>query len=226
MPLGCRIIKTFPRPTPDLVSRFRDIPVANLDDVMNRTAAVDAAIKPLRFQEQLLGIAFTIRLPPGDNLMLHAALDLAKPGDVMVIDAGGFPDRAIFGELMASYCQSRGIRGIVCDGAVRDWDALASMEHFPIYARSVTPNGPYKNGPGEINVPVVIGGQTVHPGDIVVGDRDGLLFVDPAFASQLADAAKEVCLQETAIRNHIQEDGTYLRPWLEEKLQKIGCEIL
>ena len=226
MPIGCRIIKTFPRPAPDLVDRFRGIPVTNLDDVMNRTAAVDAAIKPLRFQEQLVGPAFTIRLPPGDNLMFHAALDLAQPGDVIVIDAGGFPDRAIFGELMASYCQSRGIRGIVCDGAVRDWDALASMEHFPIYARSVTPNGPYKNGPGEINVPVVIGGQTVRPGDIVVGDRDGLLFVDPVFASQLADAAKEVCLQETAIRNHIQEDGTYLRPWLEEKLQKIGCKIL
>ncbi|MBO5503006.1 MAG: RraA family protein, partial [Lachnospiraceae bacterium] len=172
MATGCRIIKDFKRPDRALVERFKDMPVANIDDNMNRIAAVDTSIEPIG-KGQLLGTAFTVRVPQGDNLMFHAAMDLAKPGDVIMIDAGGFTDRAIFGELMATYCKSRGIKGIVCDGAIRDRGGLAAMEDFPVYAKSATPNGPYKNGPGEINVPVVIGGKVVHPGDIVVGDDDG-----------------------------------------------------
>ena len=225
MSTGCKIIRDFPRPAPELVARFEGMPVANIDDNMNRIAAVDAAIEPIG-KGQLLGTAFTIRVPQGDNLMFHAAMDLAKPGDVIVIDAGGFTDRAIFGELMATYCKSRGIKGIVCDGAIRDRDGLAAMEDFPVYARSATPNGPYKNGPGEINVPVVIGGKLVHPGDIVVGDGDGVLFIDPAIADQLADATQAVEKKEADIMEHILKDGTYIRPWVDEKLQEIGCEIL
>ena len=148
--------------------------------------------------------------------MFHAAMDLAKPGDVIVIDAGGFTDRAIFGELMATYCKSRGIRGIVCDGAIRDRGGLAAMEDFHVYARAATPNGPYKNGPGEI----------VHPGDIVVGDDDGVLFIEPAIAADLADATEAVEKKEADIMAHILDDGTYIRPWVDEKLKEIGCEIL
>lgn len=115
MSVGCKIIKDFRRPAPELVERFRDMPVANIDDNMNRIAAVDAAIEPIGYKGQLLGTAFTVRVAQGDNLMFHAALDLAKPGDVIVIDAGGFTDRSIFGELMATYCRSRGIREIGCE---------------------------------------------------------------------------------------------------------------
>lgn len=226
MSIGCKIIQDFSRPAPELVARFEGMPVANIDDCMNRIAAVDAAIQPVGKQGQLLGTAFTLRVPQGDNLMFHAAMDLAKPGDVIVIDAGGFTDRAIFGELMATYCKSRGIKGIVCDGAIRDRDGLAAMENFPVYARAATPNGPYKNGPGEINVPVVIGGKLVHPGDIVVGDSDGVLFIDPAIAPELANATEAVEQKESGIMEHILKDGTYIRPWVNEKLKEIGCEIL
>lgn len=118
MSIGCKIVKDFQRPAPELVTRFKDMPVANIDDNMGRIAAVDAAIEPIGYKGQLLGTAFTVRVPQGDNLMFHAAMDLAKPGDVIVIDAGGFTDRAIFGELMATYCKARGIKGIVCDGAI------------------------------------------------------------------------------------------------------------
>ncbi len=225
MAVGCKIIKDFERPSNALVARFRDIPVANIDDNMGRIAAVDAAIRPIG-KGQLLGTAFTVKVPQGDNLMFHAAMDLARPGDVIVIDAGGFPDRAIFGELMATYCKTRGINGIVCDGAIRDCAALAAMDGFPVYARSVTPNGPYKNGPGEINVPVVIGGKLVYPGDIVVGDADGVLFIRPAIAGALADAALAVEKKEAGIMGHILNDGTYIRPWVDEKLMEIGCEII
>jgi len=226
MSIGCKIIKDFQRPDPALVERFRDMPVANIDDCMGRIAAVDASICPVGNQGQLLGTAFTVRVPQGDNLMFHAAMDLAKPGDVIVIDAGGFTDRAIFGELMATYCKVRGIRGIVCDGAVRDRDGLAAMEGFPVYAKGAIPNGPYKNGPGEINVPVVIGGKLVKPGDIVVGDGDGVLFLDPSIAEEVADATKTVEKKEADIMQHILEDGTYIRPWVDELLKTIGCEII
>lgn len=222
MAIGCRIIKDFNRPDPDLVALFKDKPVANIDDNMSRIAAVDTAIEPVG-KGQLLGTAFTIRVPQGDNLMFHAAMDLAKPGDVIVIDAGGFTDRAIFGELMATYCKIRGIKGIVCDGAIRDREGLAAMEDFPVYARSATPNGPYKNGPGEINVPVVIGGKIVHPGDIIVGDGDGVVIIDPAIAEEVANATIAVEEKEAAIMKHILEDETYIRPWVDEKLAEIGC---
>ena len=184
MAVGCKIIRNFQRPDPTLVERFRGMPVANIDDCMNRIAAVDAAIKPIGYKGQLLGTAFTVKVAQGDNLMFHAAMDLTKPGDVVVIDAGGFTERAIFGELMAAYCKSRGVRGIICDGAIRDYDGLAEMKDFQVYARSATPNGPYKNGPGEINTPVVIGGRLVYPGDIIVGDQDGVLIISPPLQSK------------------------------------------
>jgi len=225
MSVGCKIIKGFKRPAKELVERFRGMPVANIDDCMNRIAAADAAIEPIGYKGQLLGPAFTIRVPQGDNLMFHKAMDMAEPGDVIVIDAGGYTDRAIFGELMATYCKTRGIKGIICDGAIRDRGGLAAMEGFQVYARSATPNGPYKNGPGEINVPVVIGGKIVYPGDIVVGDDDGVIFIRPELANEIADATLAVEKKEADIMKHILEDGTYIRPWVDEKLREIGCEL-
>lgn len=226
MSIGCKIVKSFKRPDPALIELFRDMQVANIDDNMGRMGAVDSGIKPIGFKGQLLGTAFTVRVPQGDNLMFHAAMDLAKPGDVIVIDAGGFTDRAIFGELMAAYCKVRGLKGIICDGAVRDSGGLAAMTDFSVYARGANPNGPYKNGPGEINVPVTIGGKLVYPGDIVVGDDDGVLFIRPSQAEELAKATKAVEEKETQIMKHILEEGTYIRPWVERKLDEIGCTIL
>ena len=216
-----KIVYDFPRPDRRLVELFRDIPVANIDDNMERLAAVDASIFPVN-HTPLLGTAFTIRMPAGDNLMLHKAMDMAKPGDVIMIDAGGYMERAIFGELMATYCKTRGIAGIVCDGAVRDFDGLSRMTDFAVYAKGATPNGPYKNGPGEINVPVVIGGKTVRPGDIVVGDADGLIIIDPAQAEDLAKAARKTIEKEDQIMKDILEKGEYIRPWVDEKIRALG----
>lgn len=225
MSVGCRIVRDFERPAKELVERFRNMQVANIDDNMGRIAAVDSAIKAVG-KAKLLGVAFTIRVPEGDNLMFHAAMDLAKPGDVIMIDAGGATNRAIFGELMVTYCRSRGIAGIVVDGAIRDSGGIAEMEDFPVYARGVSPNGPYKNGPGEINVPVVIGGKLVRPGDIVLGDEDGVIIIKPEEADALADATEAVAAKEAEIMKHIVEDGTYIRPWVDEKLMEIGVEYI
>ena len=175
--VGFKIITDFKRPDKAIIDRFKDIPVANIDDGMNRTAAVCHAIRPMN-KAGFCGPAFTIRVPEGDNLMFHKAMDMAKPGDIVVIDAGGYEDRAIFGSLMIHYCQSRKLGGVIVDGAIRDCAEIAEMD-FPVYARAVSPNGPYKNGPGEINTPISFGGLIVNPGDIMVGDMDGIIVIKP-----------------------------------------------
>lgn len=213
-------VTDFPRPDKALVERFRDLPVANVDDAMDRLQAVAYDICRVG-KGKLVGTAFPVKVPHGDNLMLHAAMDLAKPGDVIVIDAGGLCDRAIFGELMATYCKMRGIAGMVCDGAIRDRDELAEMADFPVFAKAANPNGPYKNGPGELGTPVCIGGRIVRPGDIVIGDGDGVLFLDPAVAEQVADAADKIKAMETGLMEGILQ-GRYDRPWVQEKLKALG----
>lgn len=222
--IGCNIVRTFKRADKNLVELFRDLPVANIDDCMNRIAAVDPTIKPLN-KTPLLGTAFTVKVPEGDNLMFHKAMDMAQPGDVIVIDAGGDIKRAIFGELMITYCKSRGIVGVVVDGSVRDAEALAEMD-IAIYAKGVTPNGPYKNGPGEINTPISFGGKTVCPGDIIVGDGDGIAVIKPEEAKYIAEKTRKVNGKEQGIMEEIVKKGTYIRPWVDEKLKEIGCELI
>ena len=158
--------------------------------------------------------------------MFHKAMDMAQPGDVFVIDAGGSPSRSIFGELMVNYCRIRGIAGIVVDGSIRDSDAIGQMEDFPVYAIGVTPNGPYKNGPGEINTPVTVGGIVVHPGDILVGDADGVIVIRPEDAESVADAAEAVIEKEEQIMRDILEKRSYIRPWVDQKIQELGTEIV
>ena len=224
MSIGNKIVYEINRPDKKLVELFREMPVANIDDNMGRIAAVDAAIRPMN-RSPLLGTAFTILMPQGDNLMFHKAMDMALPGDVIMIDAGGSVDRAIFGELMVSYCRVRGIAGIVCDGAIRDLDGISTLTDFAVYAKGVTPNGPYKNGPGEINVPIVIGGKTVKPGDIIVGDGDGIVIIDPVDAEALAAATYKTMEKEAKIMENIIHKGEYIRPWVDEKLKEIGCDF-
>jgi RraA family protein len=221
--VGCKIITDFVRPDKSLVEAFRGIPVANIDDCMNRMAAVHQDINPVN-KTKLLGIAFTVKVPNGDNLMFHKAMDLAKEGDVIVIDAGGDTSRAIFGEIMTSYCKSRKLAGLIIDGSIRDYDALSKMD-FPVYARGVTPNGPYKNGPGEINTVISFGGQIVHPGDIIAGDEDGIIIIKPEEAEELANKAKAISAGEEDTKNDIEKNGRVDRPWVDEKLKAINCTI-
>ncbi|MGM0755902.1 MAG: RraA family protein [Bacillota bacterium] len=219
---GCVIVSEINRPDIELVNLFKGLPVASIDDCMNRIGAIDPQIFPMN-KKTLLGIAFTVKVPEGDNLMFHKAMDMAQPGDVIMIDAGGDTNRAIFGELMISYCQSRGIAGVVIDGSVRDAEALGEM-NIPVYAKGITPNGPYKNGPGEINTPISIGGKVVCPGDIIVGDQDGVVVIQPEYARELAEQTSNVSEKETSIMEKILEEGIYDRPWVDEKLKEIGCE--
>lgn len=222
MMIGCNINYDVCRPDRALVEGFRGLSTANIDDNMSRTAAISGGIRPLN-RAPLLGTAFTVKVPAGDNLMLHKAMDLAEPGDVLVIDAGGYSGRAIIGELMTTYCKVRGLAGVVLDGCVRDCAALENMD-FPVYARGASPNGPYKNGPGEINTPVQIGGVVVTPGDILVGDGDGVVVIHPGDAAQIIAQTKAVSAKEEALMKGILK-GEYLRPWVDQKLTEIGCSF-
>ncbi len=222
--IGCRIVTDFTRPQRSLIDLFRNLPVANIDDCMNRVCAVHGAIRPMN-TAALLGTAFTVKVPEGDNLMFHKAMDMAKEGDVIVIDAGGMTTRAIFGELMITYCMSRKVAGVIVDGSIRDSAAIAKM-NFPVYARGISPNGPYKNGPGEINTPISFGGIVVQPGDIVVGDADGIVFIKPHEAEELAKKVREVSAKEEQIMNDIIAKNSYVRPWVDEIIEGLGVEFI
>ena len=164
---------------------FKGLPVANIADEMNRLYYHDARIKPLN-DVPLLGTAFTVKARVGDNLMLHKALDMAQPGEVIVVDVQGDLSNSVTGEIMMRQAVKRGISGVVVDGAVRDAEALKALE-LSIYAAGIQPNGPYKDGPGEINVPVCCGGIVVKPGDILIGDVDGIVVIDPQDAPEILE---------------------------------------
>jgi regulator of RNase E activity RraA len=154
---------------------------------------------------------------------VHKALDTARPGDVIVVDAGGFADQAIIGELMMSRAKQRGIAGIVIWGAIRD-SAEIGAGSYPVYACGVTHRGPYKDGPGEINVPIAIGGMPVNPGDIIVGDADGLVAVPQELAEQVLASAKAIVAKETAAMKQIQA-GTVDRGWVDQALKAKGYKF-
>ena len=225
MSAGCKIKKNFERPAKELVEAFRGIPVANIDDNMGRIAAVDASIFPLNPNAKLLGTAFTVNAPAGDNLLFHKALDMAQPGDVIVLANKGSLSRSLCGEIMSNYAKSRGLAGIIIDGCVRDSAALRELD-FPVYAKGITPNGPYKNGPGEMNFPVSFAGIIINPGDIIVGDADGLLVIRPEDAEELAKKAKAWHDSEERQLEGILTKGEWVRPWVDDKLKEVGFEFV
>ncbi|AIF54106.1 PilZ domain-containing protein [Pelosinus sp. UFO1] len=220
--VGLRIFTHSNRPPKALIEGFAGIPVANIADNMNRMSCMDAKIRPIN-DMPLLGPAFTVKARPGDNLMLHRALDLAKPGDIVVVDAQGDLTNAIMGELMALWAMQRGIGGFIIDGAIRDIGALKKMG-LPIYAAGVTPAGPYKDGPGEINVPVACGGVVVNPGDILVGDEDGIVVINPRDAAELLEKSRAKSRAEMQTLEEI-ATMSWDRTWVEKALAERGAVV-
>jgi regulator of RNase E activity RraA len=148
-------------------------------------------------------------------------MDLALPGDIIVVDGGGASDAALIGDIMTSYALTRGVAGFVIDGAVRDVEELSKRD-LPVYARCLCPRGPTRDGPGEINIPVVIGGTVVHPGDIVVGDADGLVIVPVTQASAVLAAVEALLSKERTLLDNIAK-GSVDRRWVDETLRTRGC---
>jgi len=224
MPAGFRILPAPPPPDAALVAALRECASAHLADSMGHLQAAAGLLPRHRGGCVLCGPALTARVAPGDNLMVQKALDLARPGDVIVVDGGGYVGQALVGEIMASHARSRGIAGFVIDGAVRDLDFLAACE-LPVYAAGVTPRGPSRAGPGEINVPVSVGGMVVQPGDIMVGDADGVVAVPLADAEAVLEAARALARKESATLRAV-ADGSVDRRWIDAALAAGGCEFV
>jgi RraA family protein len=220
--LGFRINPAPPRPSRELVEGFRGAVTPHISDNMSRLCGV-VGLRRYHRRGQLLGVAFTVKTRPGDNLMIHKAIDLAAPGDVLVVDGGGEVTTAVVGELMKMHAESRGIAGFVIDGAIRDTAAFAGSD-FPCYARGESHRGPYKDGPGEINVPVATGGLVIHPGDIVIGDEDGVVAVPAAAAAELLVAVRKQAEREEAAKQAIRE-RRYDRSWVDAALRSKGLTL-
>ena len=188
------VMTSVPKPAPDLIEAFRSAPTSIISDNLDRLPGA-VGLRPFHRSGRLVGPAFTIRTRPGDNLAIHRALELVGPGDVIVVDGGGDETRALIGEIMLNIAQYRGAAGYVIDGAIRDRAALAASD-FPVFARAAIHRGPYKSGPGEINVPICIGGMVIAPGDIVVGDDDGVVAFPQAIAPKLLEAVKAQIARE------------------------------
>lgn len=179
-------------------------------------------IKPLRPGARLHGRALTISVPPGDNLAIHAALALARAGDVLVIDGGAHTERALMGGIMCTQAFKAGIAGIIIDGAIRDVAELRVMD-MPVFAIGAVPAGPTKNGPGSILRPITCGGVVIHPGDWIFADDDGVVAYRHSTREDLLDSAKEKYVAEQQRLAAI-ADGVLTPPWLQETLKKSAID--
>ena len=219
MPAGFRVLKRKRKVAAQWAEKFRALPVANVSDSMFRLTAGGARLRPYHRGGAMAGPALTVRSAPGDNLMVHMALNLAEKGDVIVVDAGGQLENSIIGERMLAYCVAKGFGGIVINGAVRDV-AWIRAQDFPVYAAGVTHRGPYKNGPGEINVPIALDGMAIAPGDLVIGDDDGLLCVPYDDVEAVYGAAKKKHEMETSTFKDIGK-GDNNRAQYEKTLREV-----
>ena len=203
-----------------LVRLFEGLPTPIVSDNMNRMTGTWNLAPRHKPGPMVVGTALTVRVREGDNLMIHKALTLGRTGDILVVDGAGAVERALIGDIMKNVAKMRGFAGIVIDGAIRDAAAFRE-DTFGCYARGVCHRGPYKDGPGEINVPVSIDGQVVFPGDIVIGDDDGVVFVSPSEAKEIAAASRKKLDQETAVLEGIAQ-GTYDGAWIDATLKAKG----
>ena len=172
-----RIRRKFPRPSKKVLAAFAGVPTGFVTDAMNGRGALDYRIKPLApAQEVMVGVAMTCHCGPADNLALFGALATAEPGDVLLAATDGFTETSVTGDLLLGMAKNRGLKGIVTDGVARDVPGILAVG-LPLYCTGVNPNSPARNGPGTVGHPIVIGGVSVMPGDIVIGDGDGIVIV-------------------------------------------------
>lgn len=217
------IITDFKRADSTLLKRFQGLVTSDIDDVAGRNLALSSSFKKFG-QGRLCGNAFTINLEPGDNLVLAAALDIAQANDVLVIDGCNETERALVGDLLATYAQTRGIQGMIVNGAVRDVEELNAMDNFVVYAKSISPNGPYKVKPGSMNTEITIDNIKIKPGDIIIGDSDGIIVIDLAQAEEIIVKAEKMKEREQGLIANA-KNGINPRPVTLEELENVGCIV-
>ena len=219
---GFRVRLEVPRLADEVVRGLAAFDTPEISDLLNRLYALDSGISRLSGPDRpLCGLACTVRVYPGDNLMVHKSLDVARPGDVVVIAAGGSTCNAVLGDIISTKAKHRGIGGFVVDGLVRDLPSIQDLD-FPVYARGTTPIGPLHRGPGEINFPVACGGVVVNPGDVVVADGAGVVVVPQQIAANLL---AQLQVQAEGLARYLAAvgRGEFDNSWVDEHLQMHGC---
>jgi len=220
---GFRIKKDFNRSAAKFVEGFGSFPTPDISDILNRMYAMNPDITNLSSKGGICGLACTVKVYPGDNLMVHKALDIAKPGDILVIDAGASSMNGIIGDLVSHKAKFRGIAGFVVDGLIRDLPDIVELG-FPVFARGVTPVGPLHRGPGEINYPVSCGGIVVNPGDIICGDENGLVVVRKDFAEEVLGRLELQRDTASSYESNVKK-GIFSNEWVDNALRDAGCVI-
>lgn len=215
------VIRDFERVDAAVVEQAARFPSSILADVAGRRGALHGRIAPLSPSMRFAGPALTTEVRPGDNLMIHAAMAIAKPGDVILVDGKGDLSSALMGEIMSQQCAAIGVAAVVIDGAVRDSEAIRELG-LPMYAAGLNPNGPTKNIAGRLNHPISIGGVTVHPGDLVVGDADGVTVVERAKAAAMLPLAEDKVAAETKRIADIKSRKALRPGWLDGALRSAG----
>jgi RraA family protein len=222
---GFRIRLDFPRLDPALMAELSAFPTPDISDLLNRMYALDSAIRCLTgCDHRLWGPACTVRVFPGDNLMVHKALDIARPGDVVVVDAGGSCMNAVLGDLVCTKAKHRGIAGFIVDGLIRDLPGIQETG-LPVYARGTTPIGPLHRGPGEINFPISCGGTIINPGDAIVADTAGIVAVPRDVVVEVLRRLNEVADRQAEYLLSVQR-GNFSNAWVDRLLEQGGCEIV
>ena len=215
------VIREIQRVPADVVAKAKEFQAAILADVAGRRGTLHGRIRALDPSMKIAGPAFTVEVRPGDNLMIHAAIALAKPGDVLVVDGKGDQTCALMGTIMMNQCRAAGIAGVVLDAAVRDSLEIREMQ-YPVFSVGTNPNGPTKFIPGRINWPVSVGGITVHPGDLIVGDADGVVVLEREKAAAMLPLAAKKEADEKARIESIRTKGGGSAGWLDVALRAAG----
>lgn len=211
------------RVSPEIVKAFHGLPVANVSDVMSRMAGAGPLLLPRHGSGAMAGPAVTVKTRPGDNLMIHKAIDIAHPGDIIVVDADGDLTNAVIGELMVAHARYRGIAGMVIFGAIRDAGTIRQGD-FPVFSTGISHRGPYKDGPGTVNATIALNGMVVAPGDLVLGDEDGVVAVPQAHAMAICEAAvKKAAAEEKQMQQTL--TGSMDRSWIDKTLREKGCVV-
>lgn len=222
---GFRIRYDVERPEPSLVEALGQFETPQISDLMNRLYTMAAEIRNLTDPTlRLLGPACTVKVYPGDNLMVHKCLDVAQPGDVVVVDTGASGQTAALGDLVSTKARHRGLAGFVVDGMIRDLPGIRGLGDFPVFARGVTPIGPLHRGPGEINYPVSVGGIVVQPGDVVIGDLNGVVVVPHGFAQELLERLLARTAAEADYMDAVRR-GEFSNAWVDRLLEESDVPV-
>jgi regulator of RNase E activity RraA len=208
------------------MQQFSAFPTPDISDLLNRLYAVDPEIRLLTNPgHKICAPACTVKVFPGDNLMVHKSLDVIEPGDVIIVDAGGSAMNAVLGDLISTKARHRGAAGFVIDGLVRDLPTIQQLGDFPVFARGMTPIGPLHRGPGEINFPICCGGVVVSPGDIIVGDAMGIVVVPQAIAGELLQRLKAHDAANATYFESVKK-GNFSNAWVDQILTDLQCPMV